>query len=485
MKHVRKALAFVVALVMALAVVTPAIAQTKDSQKGGNASITIKNAAKDETYSVYKLFDATVSATTTNGESDSIAYTGDIPSGLESYFEKDTKGNIKVKDAAKKQGDPKSLSDDAIAALTTWVNSQQTPTATEVSDGSTLQFTNLQYGYYVVTTTQGTIPAITVDSTNPNATIIDKNTTNPLTDGATKTVDKDDVNVGDTVTYTAKTGTANFNEGTKRITKYVVEDNFANGALTDINVTSIKVGDQEILKKQDGTFAQFENGKIEIPWSDANGSLYNNGAELSITYTAKVAKEATVGATGNTNTVKFSFVDEKGGTGSKQKQVTIYTYGIAIKKVDNTGKALAGAKFKFPFKTKNDNGVYVYDGAGTSEIVTPANGIIVVKGVKSGEYSVEETEAPNGFNKLANPVKVTASKTGSTTYYYDGEGNLKDTQTEGGFSVEAVSVEVVNQKGTEIPSTGGIGTTIFYIVGGVMVAGAAIFLLTKRRVNAE
>ena len=178
MKKFTKLLGIVLILTLVMSMgITAAFAQTVGTAADGKGNITISNAAKGETYAVYKLFDATNSATTdsTTGDSTSIAYTGEIPESLNAYFTKDAAGNITATDAAK-NGD--SLTEAAVTALKAWA-ADQTATASTESDGSELTFAGLDYGYYVVTTTQGET-AISVDSTRPNANIIDKNTTPPI-----------------------------------------------------------------------------------------------------------------------------------------------------------------------------------------------------------------------------------------------------------------------------------------------------------------
>ncbi|MBD9115581.1 MAG: hypothetical protein EGQ10_00120, partial [Clostridiales bacterium] len=140
MKHARKLASLLLALVMVFALATTAFAQDV------TGSITISNAAKGETYTIYKLFDATVSA-----DGKSIAYTGTIPASLSTYFIADKNGYISATDAAK---DGANMSEGLKNALKAWT-ATATATATAKSDGSALKFQELAYGYYVVTTTQG------------------------------------------------------------------------------------------------------------------------------------------------------------------------------------------------------------------------------------------------------------------------------------------------------------------------------------------
>lgn len=498
MKTLKRLSSILLAVFMVMAMAIPAFAQEVNVNKG-KASITISNAAKGETYTIYKLFDATVTGATDGG---SIAYTGDIPTGLTDYFTEDSAGNISETAAARDNGE---MSEGLKTALKTWT-ATATATATAKSDGSTLNFKNLPYGYYVVTTTQGA-SAITVDSTNPTATIFDKNGTVPS--NLTKTVNDDDVNIGDTVTYTVTFETSNYDgNGTdaEKIMSYTIEDTLPN-FLTNVNVTSIIVdndGNDTTTDDRATVTAQFNNKKIVLDWYDETNSkfLYDNGATVTLTYTAVVTDQAAIAGAGNTNKVTVTWQDQNDETPHKldEKTATIYTYAIALKKVNDKGEALSGAKFELPFyvnTTPDANGAYIYAGttAGeglTNQLTTPASGEITIKGVASGTYSITEVEAPNGYNKLTAPVSVSAVQTGanttaSTAYLNEnGEVVTNETATTVEYNndkLAAAVIFVVNKTGAELPSTGGMGTTIFYIAGTVLVLGAGVILVTRRRMS--
>ncbi|MGM9586339.1 MAG: isopeptide-forming domain-containing fimbrial protein [Candidatus Limivicinus sp.] len=510
MKTIKRISCLLLALALILALSVTAFAQNIDSGKGGTASITVKNASKGETYKVVKLFDASV----TGKEDGSIVYTGTIPEGLEDYFVV-VDGYIQVKDAAKTADG--SLSENAVAALKTWAEGQ-TPDASAVSDGSALVFTNLPFGYYVITTTQGT--AITVDSTNPDAIVYDKNSKEP---GITKSVNDPDVYIGQTVTYTTTATTANYlGEGkdAEIVTQYVIEDTLP-AFLTDVTVTSITIGGVAYTVDgavpQFGTVAGHTNKAIVIPWAEKiDGkyvSLYNNGAQIVITYTAKVTAEAVVDSNGNTNEViltPYTTPDDDTTPDpwedTWRDDETIWTYAAALKKVDENGAPLAGAKFAANGLTvtgsKGNYTVTAFDPASTTlgtEMETDDNGHLVIKGLPSDvTLTVTETEAPDGYNKLQDSISLTPTVINETvtvsskTTYYDADGNVVDEETSSSTTVityneklKEAAVEVENNKGLELPSTGGIGTTIFYLLGSVLLVGAAILLITKKRMSAE
>lgn len=274
--------------------------------------------------------------------------------------------------------------------------------------------------------------------------------------------------------------------------------------LTNITVKAITVDGTPIETQQ------FADGKLTINWAKeekAGDSLDKNGAKLVITYTGVVADTAAIDGAGNKNTVTVKPILGDGTSPDPSQYTndeTFFTYAIAIKKVDQKGQPLAGAKFQLPFYVKStaaDDGAYNYAGttatAGdglVNELTTPADGVIIVKGVKTGDYSITGTEAPKGYNKLTAPVTVTATKTGetstSTTTYLDADGKIVAKETTGGSTVlvtieelAATSIVVVNRTGAELPSTGGMGTTIFYALGAALAIGAGIILVTRKRLS--
>lgn len=539
MKKARKLLAVMLAIMVCLAFGTiTAFAQTAayEGSDGDGAKITITNAAKGETYKVVKLFDATVTGTA-NGP---IAYQGDIPGALSTYFVKDaTTGAITITEAGKKNGSDTELSDAAAAALKTWAEAQTTPTKSATSDGTTLEFTNLPYGYYVVLTTQGA-GAVTVTNTNPNAEVVDKNTTTPVLSKKVKDADGNwvemsDANIGQNVQFKVDYSTANWIAPTgsttqKQVKEYVLGDDFASEKLDFVSIDSVQVvtlnNDGSINEVVDSiTVASGATFPITVPWATsttANGkttwtSKYANGVTVRVLYTAKLKDSANVDyKDGNVNTadLTWNFTDDTPGHGEGEEHLkdtaSVDTYAIALKKFDESGKALDGAVFEFPFYVKSTpdaNGNYVYAGTTAGEgltklITTPDNGQITVIGVKAGTYSVTETQPPEGYNKAEGSFEITAVKISTTTtvrqtnksWKIDEDGNVTDLQenetattvtTYTNNSVAATAIPVINKQGAELPSTGGIGTTIFYILGALLVIGCGIVLIARRRLTAK
>ena len=284
----KKLLAVMLIVVMVLASAVTAFAEEVKTGKGGDGSITVSNASKGETYKLFKLFDAEL------GANDAIVYTGTIPAALNSVFEKNSDNHIVVKAAALTTAGE--LTPAAVQTLTTYANglaeTDSSFIAKKVSEGGALVFSELKYGYYVVTSSQGD-HAISIDSANKAGTVVDKNFTKP---GIVKAIDDNDVYIGQRVEYTLTASTANYMSNNRKVKSYVIEDTLPS-FLTDVVVESITVGGQAITPTP-----QFVDKKIVLNWVDANGDhLYANNAQIVVKYKATVTKDAVLGEEINLN----------------------------------------------------------------------------------------------------------------------------------------------------------------------------------------
>ena len=245
MKKMRRFFALLIAIVMVLGMTNAALAAKGDPITVTTGTITVKNAAKGETYKIFKIFDATISKIEgDDGTADSVAYifSGDLPSTLAAAFEKiDDTDYVKViKDTS---------DEDVIAAVKAYMATLDESAAVDskVADGNPVVFANLDFGYYGVTTSLGA--AVTIDSANPDAIIFDKN---PIEPSADKTVENTSYSIGDTVKYTGTFDTTNFmGEGadSKQVTKYKVSDTLP-AFLSDVKITSVKIA-EEVVDPED------------------------------------------------------------------------------------------------------------------------------------------------------------------------------------------------------------------------------------------
>lgn len=314
-------------------------------------------------------------------------------------------------------------------------------------------------------------------------------------------------NVGDTVYYQT---TINVKKGAE---KYVLHDKMTEG-LTFNNDIVVKDGETALIagtdyvvvtakKTEENPDGIADDCTFEIRFTetylDKNfGQTGSKPATLVVTYSAVLNDKAVINGTdGNMNTTHLAYGQKTNGEQNTTPPDTTRTYSFDFtldKQGYNVSNAtrdmnLADAHFSL-YKdaacttavefTKVDNKHYKVNtqaaDTNVTDIVTVADGDILIDGLDHGTYYLKETQAPAGYNLMDEVITVNIDDKGATTVDVDGN---KDTV----LTNDTLKVE--NRTGSELPSTGGIGTTIFYIVGAVLMAGAAILLITKKRMSAE
>ena len=491
----------------------------------GDGSITITNATIGKDYAIYKVFDATYSGSnvaytyTKTGETDALFA---ILSGAGSPFELTASTVANVYNVTVKAGK------DAAAISTFLTANMQYLTQTKAATATTekVKFTGLDYGYYYITSALGAV--VTIDTAAPSAEVVDKNQGSSWdlsehgkaivvvgADGQEELVEINSANYGDDLTFRIGVNAVNYEKG-KQVLQYVINDTMAAG-LSFVDGSLKVTVDGKTLGAADYTLTPAgQSFKASIPW--ANGSAeagytpkYSANAVIIVEYKATVTNAAAIAGEGNKNTATYDYQTVDDTTGepwheSKPEETTTYVFALGILKTDEKGSPLAGAKFALTDEAghpiyvtaADDSGTYVFDAQSESnEVVSPASGLIVIKGLAAGTYELTETEAPRGYNLLENVITVEASVesvenyTTTITTYCDKDGNVVSQEVAGGTSktttaaVNVVPVTVVNKAGTELPSTGGIGTTLFYVLGGLLVVGAVILFVTRKRMKSE
>lgn len=470
MKHVKKVAGLVLALVMVLSLSVGAFAAET------TGSIKIQNPVNEQTYDIYLMFELESYDTTANAYAYQITndWKDFVKTGAGAeYFAVDAQGYVTVKDGAAATDEAKAAL--AKAALEYAKKKNLTPTAT-LPGSNGYEVSGLTLGYYLVDSSLGALCGLT--TTKPDATIQEKNQ-EPTIEKQVKegeSWDKtNDASIGDTVEF--KT-TVHAKAGAKG---YVVHDKMSDG-LT-LNQDSISV--EGATKDTDYTvaFNTTDLCNFEITFTQAYLDKITQNTDIVITYTAILNDKAFIHTDANTNETKLNYGDDSNSE-TEWDETKTYTFRFDLVKTKESGEVLTGAEFKlYDAKTggneialvKEEDGVYrVATGAEkaatgfTSATIEAGN--VTIKGLDSGTYYLEETKAPAGYNKLPERVEVKI----------DG-ANLEATVTDG--KLVSGGVQVVNKTGTELPSTGGMGTTVFYILGSVLVLGAAVVLVTRKRMK--
>ncbi len=331
----------------------------------------------------------------------------------------------------------------------------------------------------VTATPKSDVPTIEKKVQDTNDT---DNTTSDWQDSA-------DYDIGDSIpfeiTVTLPSNVSDYNKY-----KIVVTDTFPAGLTYDYNY-SIKINgvDTWCSQGQSGNSTSFTIEDIIAQATGSHGMSKEdlNGATIVITYTATLNENAVIGGEGNENTVSLTYSNnpnsEMNGSGddtgtTPEDKVVVFTYNAIINKVDENNQPLTGATFKLE---KNVNGQWTEI---TRLTVDGEGDTFTFKGLDDGDYRLTETNAPAGYNPI-DPVEFTISATHDTTS--DDPTITELTSTLDGAVADkdagTITATIKNEKGSSLPSTGGIGTTIFFVSGGILVAVAGIILIIKKRMN--
>lgn len=487
MKTIKKALALCLAAILLLALCPAAFAE-------GTATIQVTNALAGETYTIYRIFDVNGVIKDESGNITNASYVANsewvdvIPelkngSGA-AYITLDA--NNAPADVTKLEADPAGFAAAAIKYATEHPGSFTNSTKTsQIASSTTVTFANLPLGYYLLDTTVGSLcslktayETVTINDKNEVPTVV-KQVKEGENYGSSNTA-----KIGDTVEFqsviTLKKGTENL----------VYHDRMGSG-LT-LNAASVSVACSDTNKPCTDKYRVTTTGltdgcTFEIAFTD--NTYITSLAEdttLTVTYTAILNENVNV-EHGEDNTAWLKYGNASKTQERKTNTKTLRFDLVKWYAVANTKPLLAGAKFKLYEDAQATNEIPVVKVTGVDntyrvaktgetgeEIVTVDSGVITIYGLDNKTYYLKETEAPAGFNKLTNLVEVNLT---------DGN-NLTATKVGGQMDGNATgAVSVQNKAGTTLPSTGGMGTTLFYVVGGLLMAAAAVLLIAKKRMG--
>ena len=495
MKYMKKFMALLAALTLALTMAVPAFAAsgTASSSKG---KITIDNAVTGTTYKAYRIFDLESYDTNKDVYSyklstkwkDFPAYRAIIDDNeviAEEFFSVNSAGYIEWKDAKKEAG-----ADFAKLAKAFARENNIECDATETATGAEVTFTDLTLGYYLVDTSLGslcslntTAPSVTIKEKNSDTTIEKKIVITGI-NGEEK-VDSNSAGIGDTVNFEI---TITVKDGNPK--DYVLHDKLS-GLKFDPNSLKVKVGTRELTANTDYTLVANPTDGDSFDVEFINGKLKTNDVVV-VTYSATVAADATIAGAGNTNKAKLDYSEKH----STDEKTTTYVWKLNVHKYTlnstNTEEALSGAKFvlyrmdgdtkEYAKLTNGKIDSWVANQSDATTLETSSTGDVLIQGLNVGTYYLEETEAPVGYNKLAKPIEVKITATSDATGVSETVEYRNSSETSYTPATDA-TVKVLNEAGTQLPSTGGIGTTLFYVIGGGLMAVAAVLLVTKKRMN--
>ena len=502
----------------------------------GPYTITINGTAEGHTYEAYQIFTGDLS---TEGVLSNIEWGSGVNGATllpllkaDNAFIKD--GNNSFASASTAEAvaqvlstwSPDSVHLDRFAELVG--KSLATASGSSSASGTTYTISGLDAGYYLVKdtsvpdTNEGDmytkyiIRVVRSVEVSPKGGVPTINkTVHTALDGTYKSYE--DASVGDTV-YFKLEGTLPSNYISDYAMYYYKFSDTLPTGLTFSNVEAVYIlHANDTTTNVDASAFSAENAgqTVNVTFTDLKTSIPTLLAsdKIVVKYSAKLNENAVIGSTGNVNSAKLFYSNdpnqdagETPNTGvTSTTSATVYTFNMAVSKVDgiNTSKKLAGAEFLLyrnfvsgsnttKLYAQITNGVisgWTENSVDATKLVSSSDsatlGQFSVAGLDSGIYYLEETKSPSGYNKLDSAVRVTitanyASKV-ITTLTFDVDG----VPGTGDIATGTVNVSIRNNAGATLPSTGGIGTTIFYVAGILLIAAAAAVVIIRKRSEAK
>ena len=509
MKKMKKVMALLLSLVMVLAMSVVAFATEEGSTTSGTYTITAP--ATSHQYEIYQIF------------------TGDLHEGTLSNLKWGKNGketeetDVAAAVVTALTGVTGKSFNEILAVVEPYANLNSTPIAT-VTNGATYEAVA---GYYLIKDKDNSVTGtdsytlyivkvvgnVTIDPKSDvpsfEKKIKDTNDTEGTTTGWQDSADYD---IGDDVPFKLE-GTVAANYAQYKQYYFAFHDNEEEGLSFNKDSVRVYVDNTEITEGYTVVDNPADGCTFEVVFNDlmAAAEEYNftvsGGSKIRVEYTSKLNEKAKIGKEGNVNSASLEFSNnpnqEQGGTpdtgNTPWDNVIVFTYKVVVNKIDSSKKPLAGAAFELSKKvndeytrvalvnaTQNTEGKYIL----SNETVTKFEW----KGLDDGEYQLTEVITPAGYNTIA-PIKFTVNADHTITWEGENRNTILTSLTgnaaTGDITFTAnddkteLATNVVNNKGSELPSTGGMGTTIFYVVGSILVLGAAILLITKKRMSAR
>lgn len=499
MKHMKKLIAVMLTFVMTFAMAATVFA----------ADITINDETDGSTYSAYKLLDAT------DGGDGKFSYTLNTKyeTVLKEVTGKTTSSEIIQYIAGLNTDGIRTFAD----AVYTKIKNMNNITADATT--KTKAFTGIDKGYYLIAETaiaadENTYSLVMLDTvgndsvtvnTKKNVPTLEKKVQekNDSTGYESDWQDGADYDVNDKVPFKL-TGTVSADYASYKTYYYAFHDKMSSGLTFDLNDIEVKVDGTKVDKNKYTVVTDNADGcTFEVVFNDLKKvEGVTATSKITVEYKATLNDQSVIGSTGNPNEARLEYnnnpyYDGTGKPGETGKtpwdKVIVFTYKLVANKVDKDGKALEGAGFTL-YKLDNATGNFVKVG---NEIKGDDNNKITTftfDRLDAGQYKLVETTVPAGYNKAddliftveatydteaTNPTFKDLVIKDSTGKTISGENKVFTINlAEGSFTTN-----IKNLSGTELPSTGGMGTTIFYIVGAILIIGAGVLMITRRRMN--
>lgn len=496
MKLFKKLASFILAFAMVMAIAMPSVVMAADT----TYKLTLQNTVEGHTYEVYQVFSGTLSTKNNKKVLSDLkwgsgvkadAYTETAKAKAETLTDETT-----ARAFAKELVDQKKLS---------------AATKTVQSTTGTTEIAGLAAGYYLVKDTDSSLAnkndsytayilqvvgdaTTSVKSDVPSSEKKVKDINDSTETETTDWQDAADWDIGDEVPFKIE-GTLPSNYDKYKTYTLKFHDKEQEGLTFKRDTVKVFIDDVEIKTGFQVVEKPGDGDTFDVVFENLKTTSAKNGSKVRVEYKSVLNENANLGKPGNKNTMYMEFSNnpnnEQGGETGKTPEdtVIVFTYKVSVNKVNEKNERLEGAEFKLEKKVKPNSDEWKT----ITKVDGTAGDVFEFKGIDDGEYRLTETKAPDNYDKLSDPIYFTV-----TAGHVDGadpslntfsgditSGNVGEMKFTANKENGILSTIIQNKPGSSLPETGGMGTTVLYAAGTLMILAAAAFLVMKKKAESK
>ena len=496
MKLFKKLASFILAFAMVMAIAMPSVVMAADT----TYKLTLTNTVEGHTYEVYQVFSGTLSTKEGKKVLSDLKWGSGVKEGAYKETAKakaDTlTDELAARAFAKELVDEKKLSD---------------PTQTVQSAADKTEITGLAAGYYLVKDTDNSLKGKNDSYTAYILQVVGDATTSVKSDVPSSEKKVKDINdstdtettgwqdaadwdIGDEVPFKIE-GTLPSNYDKYKTYTLKFHDKEQEGLTFKLDTVKVFIDDVEIKTGFQVVEKPGDGDTFDVVFENLKTTSAKNGSKVRVEYKSVLNENANLGKPGNKNTMYMEFSNnpnnEQGGETGKTPEdtVIVFTYKVSVNKVNEKNESLEGAEFTLEKRVKPNSDEWKT----ITKVSGTAGDVFEFTGIDDGEYRLTETRAPDNYDRLSKPIyfTVTAGHVDGANPYLDTfSGNITDGNV-GNMAFNAniengiLSTTIQNKPGSSLPETGGMGTTVLYAAGTLMILAAAAFLVMKKKAESK
>lgn len=500
MKLFKKLASFILAFAMVMAIAMPSVVMATDT----TYKLTLENTVEGHTYEVYQVFSGTLSTKDGRKVLSDLKWGSGVKTNAYSETAK-TKAETLTNDAAARAFAKELVDQEKLSADTQIVQSKTGTTEIAglaagyylVKDtNNSLENTNDSYTAYILQVVGDATTSVKSDVPSSEKKVKDINDSTDTE--TTEWQDAADWDIGDEVPFKIEgTLPSNYDKYTKYTLKF--HDKQQAGLTFKRDTVEVFIDNTEITEG----FRVVENPEdkdtFDVVFDDLKNTSAKNNSVIRVEYKSVLNEQANLGKPGNKNTMYMEFSNnpnnEQGGEIGKTPvdTVIVFTYKVSVNKVNENNEKLDGADFTLEKKVKKNTNSDEYEWKPITKVTDTADDVFEFNGIDDGEYRLTETRAPANYDMLSEPIYFTV-----TAGHVDGanpsldtfsgiitSGNVGEMAFTADIDTGILSTIIQNKPGSSLPETGGMGTTVLYAAGTLMILAAAAFLVMKKKADSK